>query len=388
MDRREFLRLAAVTGLAAAGRGMWTRPAWAETGKPWPHEALLYEKLPGGRVRCGVCPRRCEVADGERGFCGARENRGGIYYSLVYGRLCAVHVDPIEKKPLFHYLPASRALSVATAGCNFECKFCQNWRMSQFRPEQVPGVQALTPRQTVERARRQSCPTVCFTYTEPTIFYDFVHDTAREARSAGLGSVSISNGYLQPDALRRLADKLTAMKVDLKAFTEKFYREVCRGTLQPVLTTLKTLKEAGMYFEIVVLIIPTLNDSTEEIKRMAGWIASELHPDVPVHFSRFMPMYKLRNLPPTPVATLERCVAVARREGLNFVYLGNVPGHPRESTYCPQCGTLLIQRFGFYVRRNLVTSQGTCPRCGRRIPGIWTQAQALAQPTGIFSDKA
>ncbi len=387
MDRREFLRLAAATGLVAAGRGVLPRSAEAaET--PWPHEALLYEKLPGDRARCTVCPRKCEVADGERGFCGARENRGGVYYSLVYGRLCAVHVDPIEKKPLFHYLPASQALSVATAGCNFECKFCQNWRMSQFRPEQVPDVQAFSPEMTVELARRRRWPTICFTYSEPTVFYDFVHDTAEAARSAGIGSVTISNGYLLPDALRRLSHKLTAMKVDLKAFTEKFYREVCRGTLAPVLTTLKTLKEQGMFFEIVVLIVPTLNDSPEEVKRMAGWIASDLHPDVPVHFSRFSPMYKLRNLPPTPLRTLERCASVAEREGLNFVYLGNVPGHKKGSTYCPDCKKLLIQRFGYHVRRNSVTSQGTCPDCGRRIPGIWTQEQALAQPTGIFSEKA
>jgi len=387
MRRREFLRLAAATGLAAVGGGLLRRSAEAaET--PWPREALLYEKLPGGRVRCTVCPRKCEVADGERGFCGVRENRGGVYYSLVYGRLCAVHVDPIEKKPMFHYLPGSQALSVATAGCNFECKFCQNWRMSQFRPEQVPGVQPLSPQASVELARAQRWPTICFTYSEPTVFYDFVHDTAQAARSAGIGSVTISNGYLLPEALRRLSHRLTAMKVDLKAFTEKFYRETCRGTLEPVLTTLKTLKEEGMFFEIVVLIIPTLNDSPDEVKRMAEWIASDLHPDVPVHFSRFSPMYKLRNLPPTPVATLERCVTVAQGEGLNFVYLGNVPGHEKESTYCPDCKKLLIQRFGYHIRQNSVTSQGACPHCGRRIPGIWTQEQALAQPTGILSQKA
>jgi len=387
MQRREFLQLAAASGLAVAAGGLLRGPVEAgET--PWPHEALLYEKLPGGRVRCLICPRACEVADGERGFCGARENRGGVYYSLVYGRLCALRPDPIEKKPLFHYLPGTQALSMATAGCNMECKFCQNWRMSQFRPEQVPEVQALSPEATVELARRRGCPTVCFTYTEPVIFYDFVHDTAQSARAAGIGSVSISNGYLRPEALRRLSSRLTAMKVDLKAFTEKFYRQVCRGTLEPVLTTLKTLKEEGMYFEIVVLIVPTLNDSADETKRMASWIASELHPDVPVHFSRFLPQYKLRNLPPTPVATLERCVRVAEGEGLNFVYLGNVVGHPKESTYCPDCKRLLIQRFGYYIRRNLISGEGTCTNCGRRIPGIWTQAQALAQPTGIFSGKA
>jgi len=386
MDRREFLRLCALTGLAAAGEGILGRTARAEE-TPWPREALLYEKLPGRRVRCSVCPRQCEVADGERGFCGVRENRGGVYYSLVYGRLCAVHSDPIEKKPLFHYLPGSSALSVATAGCNFECKFCQNWNISQFRPEQVPDVVAMTPSETVALTRQQGSPTVCFTYSEPTVFHDFVHDTAEAARTAGVGAVSISNGYILPDALRQLSTRLTAMKVDLKAFTEKYYQEVCRGQLEPVLTTLTTLKALGMYFEIVVLVVPTLNDSPEETKQMAGWIASRLHPDVPVHFTQFQPMYKLRNLPPTPISTLERCVEVASRQGLNFVYLGNVPGHERESTRCPQCKKKLIDRFGFTVRRNSVTSQGACPDCGRRIPGIWSQEQALAQPAGIFSTK-
>jgi pyruvate formate lyase activating enzyme len=386
MDRREFLRLCALSGLAVAGEGVWGRAARAaET--PWPHEALLYEKLADRRIRCGICPRQCEVADGERGFCGVRENRGGVYYSLVYGRLCAVHVDPIEKKPLFHYLPGSTALSVATAGCNIECKFCQNWNISQFRPEQVPVMMALTPEESVALTRQQGSPTVCFTYSEPTVFYDFVHDTAAAARSAKLGAVSISNGYLLPEALRRLSTRLTAMKVDLKAFTEKFYREVCRGELAPVLTTLKTLKELGMHFEIVVLIVPTLNDSPEEIKQMSGWIASELHPDVPTHFSRFQPMYKLRNLPATPLSTLRRCVEIATGEGLNFVYLGNVPGDERESTYCPQCKKKLIDRLAFSVRSNLLTSQGTCPDCGRRIPGVWTQEQALAQPAGTFTAK-
>ena len=340
------------------------------------HPAMFWEKLAENQVRCTLCPRECVVADVERGYCGVRENQGGEYQTLVYGALCSANVDPIEKKPLFHYIPGSTAFSIATAGCNIECKFCQNWRISQFRPEQVESV-LITPEKLVAVCKSRRAHTIAYTYSEPVIFYEYMHDTAALARRHGIGSVMISNGYIQEKPLRQLCRHLTGVKIDLKAFTETFYTQWCAGHLKPVLATLEILKDIGIWFELVVLIIPTLNDSPDEIKQMSKWVLKHLGPNVPMHFTRFHPTYRVTNLPRTPIPTLERCREIALDAGVHYVYAGNVPMHPGENTYCHSCGHELIQRVGFRVTSNTIKS-GKCPKCGTKIPGVWSREQALA----------
>jgi len=332
-------------------------------------EAEFYERLEGKKVRCTLCPHGCVVANRERGICGVRENRDGTYYTLVYGNPCALHTDPIEKKPLFHFLPGASAFSISTAGCNFECRFCQNWNISQFRPEQVTSID-LPPEKTVQRAKREGAEVIAYTYGEPVIFYEYMCETARLGKKEGLRSVMISNGYIREQPMRRACEVLDAVKIDFKGFTEKFYREVCSGTLRPVMDTLVLLKRTGIWFEIVVLLVPTLNDSASEITDMTHWMVDNLGPDVPVHFSRYYPCYKITNIPRTPVATLERAREIAMNAGIRFVYIGNVPGHKAESTYCPKCGKVLIQRLGYFVKVSGL-KKGACKYCGEEIPGVW-----------------
>jgi len=332
-------------------------------------EVTFYKKLPDLKIQCEVCPKKCEIADLERGYCGNKENRKGKYYCLVYAESCAAHIDPIEKKPLFHYLPSTNAFSIASAGCNFECKFCQNWRMAQYRPEQVESFY-LPPKEVVSLAKQKGCPTIAYTYTEPVVFYDYMFDTAKLAKSEGVGSVMISNGFINEKPLIELCNQLSGVKIDLKAFTETFYKDYCSGELKPVLSTLETLKKVGIWYEIVVLIIPTLNDSEGEILKMCQWIKSALGVEVPVHFSRFHPMYKITNLPSTPVKTLENARKIAKEVGLHYVYLGNVPGNEGEHTYCPGCGEVLIKRIGYHILKNAIKA-GKCSVCGHVIPGVW-----------------
>ena len=373
INRRKFIKLAAL-GTGAAGLGAPV-PAAVDVGdsdkpsKLSDYEALAYKKLDAKRVRCTLCPRECEVADRERGYCGVRENQGGTYKTLVHSRPCAVHIDPIEKKPLFHFLPGERALSLATAGCNVECQFCQNWRISQFRPEQVDSVYA-PPRDIARAAAGSDCKAIAYTYSEPVIFYEYALDCAREGNEKGVKSVFISNGYINPDPMRELCKHLSAVKIDLKAFTEDFYEEYVRGELQPVLRTLELLKEEGMHTEIVVLLIPGLNDSPDEVRKMSAWIKKNLGTDVPLHFTRFYPTYRMKNLSKTPISTLEKAHDVAVAEGLKFVYVGNVPGHEYGSTYCPECGERIIYRYGHKIINNRV-SGGKCEECGATISGVW-----------------
>jgi pyruvate formate lyase activating enzyme len=333
-------------------------------------EASWYKKLPESRVECQLCPRGCQVAEAERGGCGVRENRGGTYFTLVHGAACSVHLDPIEKKPFFHVLPGKQALSYATAGCNVECKFCQNWEISQFRPEQVQS-QYLPPETLAEVARRNGVPLLSATYSEPVVFWEYVRDTAIAGRRLGIRSTVVSNGYAQEQALKDVLPLLAAMKVDLKAFTERFYRELVRGELKPVLKALEIIKASGTWLEIVVLLIPGQNDSEQEIRDLSRWVKASLGAEVPVHLTRFHPTYRLTNLPPTPIPTLERAWQIAKAEGLVFPYLGNVPGHPGENTNCPGCGKQLIRRVGFQVLDNSLQG-GKCPQCKRSIPGVWS----------------
>ncbi len=387
-SRRELLRLGLACGAAGVlGRGNCllaqddTAGGVSELAGPKlkgvaRHPARHWRALADNKVKCELCPRGCEVADVERGYCGVRENQGGKYQTLVYGTVCSANVDPIEKKPLFHYLPGTSAFSIATAGCNIECKFCQNWEISQYRPEQVESV-VVPPAELVKACKTRGAPTIAYTYSEPTVFYEYMHDVAAAGRQQGIGSVMISNGYMQEKPLRELCRQLTGVKVDLKAFTEKFYQETCAGELKPVLAALEVLKSTGIWFELVVLIVPTLNDSRDEIRQMAEWIVKHLGPDVPLHFSRFHPTYRVTNLPQTPVATLEMCRQVALDAGVRHVYAGNVPGHPSESTYCHGCHKQLIRRVGFQVTA-IEIKGGKCPKCGVAIPGVWTPEQALA----------
>lgn len=334
-----------------------------------PRPALFFEKLPDKKIRCTLCPQSCTVADAERGMCGVRENTGGEYCTLVHSRVCALHVDPVEKKPLFHYRPGTLAFSLATAGCNMECQYCQNWQISQFRPEQVES-QLMTPETLVNLCVRSGAPTIAYTYSEPVVFYEFMSDIAAAAKDRNIGNVMISNGYIQAEPLRKLIPRLSAIKVDFKGFSDDFYKRVCRGTLKPVLEALQIMAASGIWLELVMLVVPALNDAPAENAAMFKWIRQNLGDSVPVHLTRFHPMYKLQNLPPTPVRTLERLHQSALDTGLKFVYLGNVPGHPAEHTYCPSCRKLLIRRTGFLTGENLLAGN-RCPACRTVIPGVF-----------------
>ena len=341
-----------------------------EEGGLAPRPARWFRKLPEEWVQCGLCPNECRISEGERGTCGVRENRKGSLFTLVHSRPCSVAVDPIEKKPFFHVLPGASALSLATPGCNLECKGCQNWEIAQARPEQVPTA-TLTPDGAVELARARGSRVIACTYTEPVVFAEYVADIAAAGRRKGVRTVVVSNGYVKEEPLGDLAPLLSAYKVDLKGFREAFYREHTGGDLRHVLDTLRRLSKLGTWTEIVNLVIPSRNDSVAEIRDLARFVKNEVGPEVPLHFTRFHAAYRLTNLPSTPVATLERARDVALGEGLPFVYLGNVPGHPGESTYCPGCRKLLIRRIGMATVENRLV-KGACPDCARKIPGVWT----------------
>lgn len=367
VTRRQFLKQSAVL---ASGTTLISVPGLSKgRGKLTYREARYYKKLSDSKVQCELCPWRCVVEPGRRGHCEVRENRDGLYYSLVYGQVAANHNDPIEKKPFYHFLPGTSAFSIATAGCNVDCKFCQNWELAQRRPEELRSV-AFTAEELVGYAERWDCESIAFTYNEPTVFNEFVYDVASKARTRGIKSVIISNGFINQKPLLDLCKVIDAYKVDLKSFSEDYYRNVVGGQLAPVLETLVTLKQQDVWSEIVYLTVPTLNDNPSEIQDMAEWILKELGPDIPVHFSRFYPKYKLKNLPPTPVATLEKLYNTAREAGLNHVYLGNVPGHAGENTICPGCHETIIGRVGYRIFKNKVVN-GKCDYCGQKIAGVW-----------------
>lgn len=334
-------------------------------------EALYYKKLPNKAVQCHICPRNCVIAPGKRGFCGVRENRDGILYALSYGKAVSVHVDPIEKKPLFHFLPSTTAFSVATAGCNLRCKFCQNWEISQAKPEDIEH-RYLSPQDLVRMAKEAGSPTIAYTYTEPTIFYEYMLDTARLAKEQGIRNIMHSNGYVNEKPLRQLAKYLDAANIDLKGFSDEFYAKLAEGTLQPVLNSLKILKEEGVHVEVTNLILAGFNDDETLIRKMCLWIKDNLGADTPLHFSRAFPMYKLTNLNPTPVEAMERARKIALDCGLKYVYIGNLPGNLAENTYCPECGKLLIERKGYFILQNNIDG-GKCKFCGEKIYGIWKQ---------------
>ncbi len=371
-DRRQFLCRG--LGLAGAGLAALSVPgaalAQARGDTIPPRAAEFWDSLPARRIQCRLCPRECLVDDLERGYCGVRENRGGKYFTEVYGAVCTANRDPIEKKPFFHFLPASTAFSIATAGCNMDCAFCQNWEISQVRPEQVPA-RFLPPERLAELAAGSGCRSIAYTYSEPVVFYEYMYDCARAGRERGLRSVMVSNGYIREEPLRKLCGVLDGIKIDLKAFSEKYYQEICAAELAPVLASLELIRAAGVWLELVYLMVPTLNDSEAEMAALCAWVADRLGPDVPLHLTRFHPQYRLTHLPVTPLERLERARQIALEHGLRYVYLGNVPGHAAESTCCPSCRRVVVRRVGFTILENHLT-QGKCPQCGAPIAGCWS----------------
>jgi pyruvate formate lyase activating enzyme len=322
------------------------------------------------RIKCLLCARGCLLGEGERGQCRARIVSGGQLRSLVYGRPLTIHVDPIEKKPFYHFLPGREAYSLCTSGCPLRCRFCQNWEISQARPEDYE--RDFTPPEAIAGdAARRRVPVLAFTYNEPTVFTEYLLDIARAGHEQGLRSALVSCGFMTEAPLADMCKVLSAIKIDLKGFDEGFYRRVCEAELQPVLRSISQIARSGVHLELVNLVVPTLNDSSQQLEALVEWVAGELGPDVPVHFTRFHPDYKIMNLPPTPVSTLERARDLALEKGLHYPYVGNVPGHPGNHTYCPGCGEIVVQRQGFFVT-SVKIEEGRCQMCGEPIAGVWS----------------
>lgn len=335
------------------------------------HEARLYSKRPDGSVDCALCAFRCHIADGKRGICSVRENSGGLLNTLVYGSLIAKNIDPVEKKPLFHFLPGSTTYSIATAGCNFRCLHCQNFEISQGAREYevMPGLSA-TPESVVSAALSAGCASISYTYTEPTIFFEFALDTALEAKQEGLKNIFVTNGYMTGECLSELKGVLHAANVDIKSFSDKFYREVCGASLAPVLESIVEMRRLGIWVEVTTLIIPGKNNSTEELREIARWIY-KTDKAIPWHISAFYPTYKLLDAPPTSAEDLIRARDIGLAEGLRYVYTGNIPGIRGESTYCFKCGSLLIERLGYSLGEVRI-KETKCPDCETVIDGVWT----------------
>ncbi len=334
-------------------------------------EAYLYEKLENQKVRCNLCSHHCVVKSGGRGICGVRENRGGMLQTLVYGRLIAQNVDPIEKKPLFHLLPGSRSYSIATVGCNFKCRFCQNADIAQMPNDRKGAIMgaAVTPEKIVQAALAQDCRSIAYTYTEPTIYFELAFETARLAHEKGLKNVFVTNGYMSSQALEMVSPYLDAANVDLKAFSNDFYKSQCSARLEPVKETLRQMKARKIMVEVTTLLIPGLNDAPDELTGLAAFIAEALGAETPWHISRFHPTYRLTDRGPTPVSSLRRAYDIGVKAGLHYIYMGNVPGQGGENTYCHHCKALLVERAGFYIRENAIRND-SCPECGTPVHGI------------------
>lgn len=339
--------------------------------EPEGRDTMFYRKVGKEQVVCEVCFRRCRLSDGQTGFCRNRVNRSGKLVSIVYGLPAAVHVDPIEKEPQYHFLPGTQILCMGTAGCNFRCQFCQNWRLSQRSLEEMAMVYDWPPETVLQEAQSRSVPSISFTYNEPTTFYEYMYDCAELMHQAGINTIFHTNGSMNREALETLLPYVSSVTVDLKGFTESFYDKLCHAELEPVLKSLQVIKRAGVWLEIVNLVIPDRNDDPNTVRDMSEWLVANLGADTPLHFSRFFPQYRLTELPPTPVTTLERCRDMAMQAGLHYVSIGNVPGHEYNSTFCPRCEERLVERYHFNVHRVWV-EEGRCPFCGREIAGVWT----------------
>ncbi len=368
MDKRTFLK----TGLCGtAGAFFCPAPLTAgETDKrwKWSKEAMYQAETPKG-IRCLICPNECTLKEGELSDCHNRRVYDGKLYTIAYGNPCAVHLDPIEKKPLYHFVPGTKAFSIATAGCNLACLNCQNWTISQSSPEETKNYD-LMPDQVVSNAISYGCRSIAYTYSEPITFYEYTYDSARLAHEEGIYNVLVSAGYIQRDPLLNLCRVIDGANIDLKSMDDTIYLKLNAGKLGPVLETLKTLKNEGVWLEITNLVVPSWTDDMEMIKRMCNWLLTNGFEDTPLHFSRFHPQYKLQRLPATPVRTLEKASQIARSEGLRYVYIGNVPGNNATDTVCPRCGEVVIGRSGYRITRNEL-DRGNCSGCGHSIPGLW-----------------
>ena len=332
------------------------------------HEAQFYEKKENKTVQCHICPRNCVIDEGKRGFCLARKNIDGKLYLITYGRPCSIAIDPIEKKPFFHFHPGTRTLSLATVGCNFACDFCQNWMIARGDIEKEPETPEVPPEALVDMAIQNEVQGLSYTYTEPTIFYEYAYDTAKLAHEKGLYNTFVSNGYISEEPLKKLSKYLDAMNIDLKAFTDDFYKKVCHAPqgIEPVKQTARNCKKFGVHLEVTNLIIPGYNDKEAELREIAKFVHDDLGAETPLHFSRFYPHYKMKDVPITDVKTLELAQKIAKEEGLEYVYIGNVPAHKGENTYCPKCKELLIERVGFEAKINNLRGK-RCGNCGKEI---------------------
>jgi pyruvate formate lyase activating enzyme len=335
----------------------------------WSKEVSFYVETPRG-LRCVKCPNECELGLNDTGRCRNRVNYRGKLYTIAYGNPCAVHIDPIEKKPLFHFLPSTKAFSIAAAGCNLACLNCQNWQISQVSPRDTENMDLMPPA-VVEQCASTHCESIAYTYSEPTTFYEYAYDTASLAKERGIRNVWKSNGYINEVPLRKLCKYLDAANIDLKSFDDGIYGRLSSGTLAPVLRTLRVIKEEGVWLEITNLVVPSWTDNLDMIKKMCDWLCANGLRECPLHFTRFTPLYKLNQLPATPVAVLEKAREIALKAGIEYVYVGNVPGHQAENTYCHHCGKLVVERKGFVILQSHVEKK-KCGFCGKGIPGVWS----------------
>lgn len=383
ISRREFLKysLIGVGALATAVYGykyiFGRKPSALSTpfkgGAPdelwkWSKEAYHYIKI-GENVQCQLCPNMCSLEPGDRSICRNKVNINSKLYTIAYGNPCSVHIDPIEKKPLFHFLPQTPIFSIATAGCNFRCLNCQNWQISQFQPEETNNYD-LMPEMVIKAALENKCQSIAYTYSEPTSFYEYMYDTSKLAKKQGLKNVWVTNGYINEKPLRELCKVIDAANIDLKSFKEETYNKLNAGSLKPILNTLKVAKEEKIWFEVTNLVVPSWTDNLDMIREMCQWLYKNSFDNYPLHFSRFHPQYKLTHLPPTPINLLNEARKIAMDEGMKFVYIGNVPGTEAENTYCPKCGKIIIGRKGYTITENNLKN-GTCKFCGEKINGVW-----------------
>jgi pyruvate formate lyase activating enzyme len=375
MKKREFIKYAALAGVSTClyglkGFGNSINGEMNDQDKIRAGEAVArhWVETPRG-IKCMICPNECTLKDGELSVCHNRIARDGMLYTMAYGNPCAVNIDPVEKKPLMHFFPGTLSFSIATAGCNFACLNCQNWEISQTSPDKTRNYDA-NPEKVVSQAIREQCKSIAYTYSEPITFFEYMLDTATLAKHRGIKNIMVSNGYINQEPLIELCKVIDAANIDLKTFDTAVHLKLTAGKLDPVLATLKTFKEQGVWIEITNLIIPDWTDNFDQITRMCDWLAKEGFSDYPLHFSRFHPQHKLTRLPATPLQALTRAKDIGLKAGLKFVYIGNVPGIGGEDTYCPNCKILLIKRRGFEIEQNLITSN-RCPKCQTAIPGRW-----------------